>query len=263
MPKFNDLDLNNGNWKKYEDILTDSLWIINERDKSWKHSNFYHWNFVPQIPYQLIKRYTKKWWWVLDLFLWSGTTAIECEKLERNIIWIDLKEELVARAKELIASDKIQKHFWLWDSGSEETKKDIQKILKHHKKTWVDLVLLHPPYFDIIKFSEDKKDLSNAWNLQDFLNMFHNVLQNSFELLKSGWYMWVVIWDKYANSEWIPLGFQCMNEAQKVWFKLKSIIVKNMEWNRWKIWSGWIWRYRALNSDYYIFKHEYILIFKK
>ena len=24
-----------------------------------------------------------------------------------------------------------------------------------------------------------------------------------------------------------------------------------------------IWRYRALASDYYIFKHEYILIFKK
>ena len=23
-----------------------------------------------------------------------------------------------------------------------------------------------------------------------------------------------------------------------------------------------IWRYRALSSDYYIFKHEYILIFK-
>jgi hypothetical protein len=47
-------------------------------------------------------------------------------------------------------------------------------------------VLLHPPYFDIIKFSEDKEDLSNAENLQVFLNMFHNVLQNSFELLKSG-----------------------------------------------------------------------------
>ena len=53
----------------------------------------------------------------------------------------------------------------------------------------VDLVLLHPPYFDIIKFSEDKKDLSNAWSLGDFLNMFSKVLQNSFELLKSNWYM--------------------------------------------------------------------------
>jgi hypothetical protein len=73
----------------------------------------------------------------------------------------------------------------------------------------------------------------------------------------------VVIWDKYQNSEWIPLWFWCMTEAQKVWFKLKSIIVKNMENNRWKAWTGWIWKYRALNSDYYLFKHEYILVFKK
>jgi hypothetical protein len=54
-----------------------------------------------------------------------------------------------------------------------------------------------------------------------------------------------------------------MSEASKVWFKLKSIIIKNMEWNRGKFWSQWIWKYRALSSDYYLFKHEYILVFKK
>ncbi|MDD2516437.1 MAG: DNA methyltransferase, partial [Candidatus Gracilibacteria bacterium] len=89
MPKFNDLDLTGENWKKYENILTDSLWIINERDKSGKHSNFYHGNFIPQIPNQLIQRYTKKGEYVLDFFLGSSTTAIECEKLERNIIGVD------------------------------------------------------------------------------------------------------------------------------------------------------------------------------
>ena len=263
MPKFNDLDLSNGNWKNYEDVFTDSLWIINERDKSWKHSNFYHWNFVPQIPYQLIKRYTKKWWRVLDLFLWSATTAIECERLGRNIIWIDLQEELVNRAKELIVSDNIKKHFWAWDSASIKVKNDVKKILEYNKIDWVDLVLLHPPYFDIIQFSKDKKDLSNAVSIDNFLKMFNKVLKNSHDLLKWWWYMWIVIWDKYQNSEWIPLWFQCMAEAQKVGFKLKSVIVKNMEGNRWKSKTGGIWRYRALNSDYYIFKHEYILIFKK
>ena len=46
--------------------------------------------------------------------------------------------------------------------------------------------------------------------------------------------------------------------------KLKGIIVKNIEGNRGKLGiQGGIWRYRALNSDYYIFKHEYIFVFKK
>jgi hypothetical protein len=42
---------------------------------------------------------------------------------------------------------------------------------------------------------------------------------------------------------------------------LKSIIIKNMTGNRAKHKSEAIWRYRALTSDYYIFKHEYIMIF--
>lgn len=45
MPFFNDLDLKN--WKNSE-VWTDSLWVIPQRDKTGKHSGFYHGNFVPQ-----------------------------------------------------------------------------------------------------------------------------------------------------------------------------------------------------------------------
>jgi hypothetical protein len=47
--------------------------------------------------------------------------------------------------------------------------------------------------------------------------------------------MIIVIGDAYKNSEWVPLGFMCMAEAQKYGFTLKSIIVKNMEGNRAKL----------------------------
>ena len=45
--------------------------------------------------------------------------------------------------------------------------------------------------------------------------------------------------------------------------KLKGIIIKNIEGNQGKLKTENIWRYRALKSDYYIFKHEYIFVFKK
>ncbi len=260
MPKFNDLDLDN--WKDI-DLDMNSLWVIPERKKWWKHDNFYHGNFIPQIPEHFIKRYTKKWDWVLDLFLWSATTAVECEELWRNIIWIDIQEDLVKRARALINSKEIYSHFWVWDSWSKETRRDIEKIFEHRKIKWVDLAILHPPYADIIKFTDKKEDLSNSWSVENFILDFWKVIKNTYKLLKDKWYMVIVIWDKYQNSEWIPLGFMCMAEAQKSWFKLKSIIIKNMEWNRWKSWSWAIWKYRALSSDYYLFKHEYILVFKK
>ncbi|OIP53309.1 hypothetical protein AUK10_02500 [Candidatus Gracilibacteria bacterium CG2_30_37_12] len=263
MPRFNDLDLEGENWKALTDIWTDSLWIINERDKSGKHSNFYHGNFVPQIARQLIQRFTKKGDFVLDMFLGSGTTAIECEELGRGIIGVDIKQELVDRAKELITSDKIEKEFILGNSGSKTTFNRIKAYLTLKNKSGANLVILHPPYHDIIKFSDKKEDLSNAQTNEDFLKKFKRVVENSRDLLKKDGYLAIIIGDKYTGGEWIPLGFQCMAEAQKTGLKLKSIIVKNMEGNRGKAGTGGIWRYRALNSDYYIFKHEYILIFKK
>ena len=45
--------------------------------------------------------------------------------------------------------------------------------------------------------------------------------------------------------------------------KLKGIVVKNIEGNKAKLGKDAIWTYRALNSDYFIFKHEYIFVFKK
>jgi len=55
--RFSDLDLSR--WKEFGDVLTDSLWLLGERDKTSVHSGEYWGNFVPQIPNQAIRRFTK------------------------------------------------------------------------------------------------------------------------------------------------------------------------------------------------------------
>lgn len=260
MPSFNDLNLDN--WKESE-IWTDSLWIINERDKTGKHSNFYHGNFVPQIPRQLILRYTKKNEVVFDPFVGSGTTAYEAETLGRHFIGVDIQKDLVEQLKLKVDNAKYFSEIISGDSAKNSTFDEINEVLKKQKKEKVNLAILHPPYADIVKFSNLKNDLSNAKSLKEFLNGFALVLKNTISVLQSGRYLAIVIGDKYTAGQWIPLGFYCMNEAQKLGLTLKSVIIKNMEGNRAKQNKEGIWRYRALSSDYYIFKHEYILIFKK
>ena len=88
---------------------------------------------------------------------------------------------------------------------------------------------MHPPYWDIIKFSENKKDLSNAKNLKEFLKKFGDIVDRTYPLLDKGRYLAVVIGDKYSAGEWIPLGFYTMQEVLKRGYKLKSTIVKNFE----------------------------------
>jgi hypothetical protein len=43
--------------------------------------------------------------------------------------------------------------------------------------------------------------------------------------------------------------------------QLKSLIVKNMAGNRAKRNKDNLWRYRALHGGFYIFKHEYVMVF--
>ena len=79
---FSDIELER--WREYDDIITDSLWLLGARDSSSVHSAEYWGNFVPQIPHQVIRRFTKQGETVLDGFLGLGTTLIECKRLGRN-----------------------------------------------------------------------------------------------------------------------------------------------------------------------------------
>lgn len=260
MAKYNDLDMSN--WKQYDDIYTDTLWLIDKRDNSGAHSSSYHGNFIPQIPNQLFRRYTKKGDWILDPFMGSGTSLIEAQRLGRNSIGIELQEEVAKEAYQRIVSEKNDYcHGRICISDSRTV--DISALMQKEDVKKFQFVIFHPPYWDIIKFSDDQNDLSNSGTLETFLDNFGQVINNTTQYLEKNRYCAVVIGDKYANSEIVPLGFHCMNLFLQRGFKMKAILVKNFEDTKGKLNQKAIWRYRALASDFYIFKHEYIFVFKK
>ncbi len=259
--KINDINLNR--WKEYEDITTDSLWYWEKRDNSGVHIASYWGNFIPQIPNQTIRRYTKKKDWVLDTFSGSGTTLIECKRLGRNGIGVELNPRVVEESKELISKE--ENPFQVYTDVLKGDSRFIShnELLDKNPKKKFQLVIMHPPYHNIIKFSNLKEDLSNAQNLKEFLEMFGKVVENVSPLLENNRYLVLVIGDKYSKGEWIPLGHLTMLEVLKKGYTLKSTIVKNIEKTFGKRNQEDLWRYRALVGGFYIFKHEYVFIFKK
>jgi len=259
--KINDLNLNR--WKEYEDIITDSLWVLKKRDNSGVHTPDYWGNFIPQIPQQMMKRYTKKGEWVLDTFAGCGTTLIEAQRLGRNCIGTELQQKIVETANNLINSEQNKYNTTNEVIQGDSCEIDYKSLLAGYKRKSIQLLIMHPPYFDIIKFSNNPQDLSNAKSVSDFLSRMNKIVDKASKVLDKGRYLVLVIGDKYSKGEWIPLGFLTMQEVLKCEFTLKSIIVKNFEQTLGKRNQKDLWRYRALVGGFYIFKHEYIFLFKK
>jgi hypothetical protein len=266
-PSFTDLDLSR--WKEYDDLLTGSLWLLGARDKTGPHAGDYWGNFVPQIPNQILRRFTRQGETVVDFFSGMGTTLIECRHLGRNGIGVELLDDVAARSRERIeqASNEygIATAVLVGDSTLPETLAQVRDALaKLGGEAWADCVLLHPPYFNIIRFSEDARDLCNAPDLDAFLARFRSVVDNAYAILRPGRFLALVIGDAFSQGEWLPLGFECMRVCRDAGLRLKAINVKDIQGNeRAKGKSENLWRYRALRQGFYVFKHEYVMLFCK
>ncbi len=261
---YNDIDLKN--WKLYSHIKTGSLWEFASRDKTNGHSYDYHGNYIPQIATQLFERFTKKNDVILDLFFGSGTSGIEALNMERRCIGVELKQDMVDYVsskfskKELVTDINII----CGDSTTDEAKEKVQARLEIMGKKQAQFVVLHPPYDDIIKFSDKKEDLSNCKTTEEFYDLFEKVAKNAYDLLEKGRFAALIIGDEYKNSRVVPLGFECMKRMENVGFITKAIVVKNITGNeKAKGKTANLWRYRALAGGFNIFEHEYIMTFVK
>lgn len=260
-------DINLRRWKEHEDILTQSLWIFPRRDSTGAHSADYHGNFVPQIPNQVIRRFTKPGELVLDLFAGLGTTLIEARRLNRRCIGVELDPAVAEAAREALdregTHDAAALNLLVGDSSLPATAKAIRKQMRAMGSTAAQLVLLHPPYHDIVPFSGLPGDLSAAASVDEFLRRMEAVLRMAWDMLDPGRFLVVVIGDKYERGRWVPLGFKTMQRAERCGFSLKSVVVKNMEGNRAKRGTERLWERRAIAGNFYIFKHEYVFLFEK
>lgn len=251
-------------WKELG-INVDSLWLIGPRAKGGKRANVYHGNFTPQIPEQMIRRYTETGDIILEPFAGSGTTLYEAESLHRRYIGMDINEAILKYVEGQMVGSNME--YYLHNADATDSwifSYLVDMDLKVMGARTVDLVMLHPPYLDIVKFTDKKEDLSAISDIDRFTEMFIRVVANCYKYLKTNKYIVLVIGDVYKDGEVIPLGFHLMNAVKQNFpCKLKGIVVKDMVGNRAKLGIENLWRYRALRSDNFLFKHEYLFVFKK
>jgi len=119
-----------------------------------------------------------------------------------------------------------------------------------------DLVWYHPPYWDIIRYSEDPKDLSNAPTIGEFESTLNRSIERLYQTVRPGGVMAVLIGAKRKFGQYCPL-LRTLLVNDKIG-QLKAIIIKIQHNCRSDQRT-----YEQSNPFLIPIKHEYCLIFQK
>ena len=159
--------------------------------------------------------------------------------------------------------DTLKDHTWFEFSGIEPspTYDTLMKSQDIIKKESIDFVLMHPPYADIIKYSDwkIKEDLSNIHDIDKFCDEIEKVAKESFRILKPWKYCAVLMWDTRREKMYQPMAFKVMERFLKTWFALKEDIIKVQHNCK----ATWFWVQKSKDFNFLLIMHEHLFIFKK
>lgn len=242
-------DLNLKKWRSYlNDITTDALWLTKKKKKDGKfiipdreilpkNDSHFHGLFIPEIPYQFIRRFTKENEIVWDCFAGSGTTKRVADLLHRQSISNDLTPT--------------QDYITQGDSRIFNPSQNVQ------------LIFIHPPYHNIIQFSDHPDDGSNCSSIDEFLQWFEKVISNVVQYLDPGRMLILICGNIYYKGEEHTLGVWCKDIVRSYNFKLKSHIIKDYGETKGGNKNYNLNYYRQLKGHYNNFYGDNIFILQK
>jgi hypothetical protein len=266
-----------------------SLWLLDREDD---RPLDFHGAFIPAVAEGLILRHTQPGQWIWDPMAGSGTTGLVANKLDRRCFMSDLTPQAPdiynadamtadLRAESILVdgSALAPPRTGTYSIGGYSRPVPIEQSCDLNGQFKFDLVILHPPYHKIVKFSDKQSDLSNCFDIGGFLSMWSFVVLNVAKHTKPGGYLAVVIGDMWVTREesqatgdpygCYPLGFKALDVAMRTLGRydyqpvLKSIVVKDIKNNQvrapeYNLWSARYFKWGAVH-----FAHEYIFSIQK
>ena len=238
-----------------------TVWSFEHRGNWATHRGNYRGNWAPQIPRNIILRYSKEGELVLDQMVGSGTTLIECKLLGRNGIGVDINLDALMVSYNRLGFTYLHpreqqvttQKLYLGDARNLDP-----KIIP---KNTVDLIATHPPYASIIPYSKEREngDLSRVHSIDEFVSEMRKVAKESFRVLKPSKHCAILIGDTHKHKHYVPISFRVLGVFLDEGFILREDVIKE-QWHTKTMRGRWKEGY---NHDFLLTYHEHLFIFRK
>lgn len=146
-------------------------WSFPKRGDWATHDAKWRGNWSPYIPRNIILRYSQENDMILDQFAGGGTTLVEAKLLNRDIIGVDCNDIALERCEEK-TNFEYEKA-----KGKVYIRKGDARNLDFVDDESIDLICTHPPYANIIKYSDGLEDDLSQLKVKDFLEQMKPVAQ--------------------------------------------------------------------------------------
>ncbi|MBI4127131.1 site-specific DNA-methyltransferase [Candidatus Peregrinibacteria bacterium] len=231
-----------------------TVWAFPRRGNWATHTSDWRGNWSPEVTRNLILRYSKEGDTLLDPMIGGGTTAIEAKILNRNIICSDVNQIALTRTKKCL-------EFEVENSSWQKVLQLDARSLEEINDNSIDFILTHPPYADIIKYSEGKieGDLSNIHDIETFVDEMGKIAKELFRVLKKGKYCAILMGDTRRNKMYQPLAYKVMDRFLKAGFLLKEDIIKQ----QFNCKATGFWAQKSKDFNFLLIMHEHLFIFQK
>ncbi|MDI6641992.1 MAG: DNA methyltransferase, partial [Elusimicrobiota bacterium] len=159
------------------ELQTTTVWSFPERGNWATHNAKYRGNWSPYIPRNLILRYSKEGDLVLDQFSGGGTTLVEAKLLNRNIIGVDINPASIKLCEKAVDFE--------WENcGEVSIRQGDARALDFISDESIDFICTHPPYANIIQYSEDIEGDLSRLKVPNFLEEIKKVAAECHRVLK-------------------------------------------------------------------------------
>jgi DNA modification methylase len=242
--------------KKWEpqnfELEMNTVWSFPERGNWATHDAKYRGNWSPFIPRNVLLRYSAEGDTVLDQFAGGGTTLVEARLLNRDSIGLDINPEALRRCQ-------VKTDFEYPNAGKVRLIGGDARNLDFAPDSSIDCICTHPPYANIISYSENIEGDLSLLNISDFLEAMKVVASECFRVLKPGRFCAILMGDTRKQGCVIPMSFDVMMIFQGAGFTLKELIIKEQHNCR----ATGYWKTNSVKYNFLLLAHEYLFVFRK